>query len=259
MATEIQARPGVPVEFWGPRLNPTGTFDGDDMSLRQAFGPATRDERFFKRLEKSDFAEPGVGFEPQSDVAEPGVGFEPQSDFAEPGTGFEPHRKLIAGTVILAALGISALAFIWGSTGEKKTTQSEQFAPAVHSSQSSSQPPPQTASRKRESTPDPSVAVARSDVPASITVETPEVTSVAPTANTVARQTVSASQPGIVFLQRPGVNIRSAPSASGRVLGTAPKGMRFKVTNLEGDWVQVESDRFTGWIKSQFLAANELR
>src|ERR1700730_15044569 len=112
MATEdlIQARPSGdnfaesslddPVEFWDPPLAPTGTLDGDDMSLRHTLGLATRDERFFKPLEKSDFGEPG--------------------------TGFEPHRHLIAGTVILAVLGISALAFIWASTGEKKTTQSEQ-------------------------------------------------------------------------------------------------------------------------------------
>jgi hypothetical protein len=245
MATEdlIRARPSGdsfakssfddPVEFWDPPLAPTVTLDGDDMSLRPALGLATRDERF-KPLEKSDFGEPG--------------------------TGFEPHRKLIAGTVILAVLGISALAFIWASIGEKKNTQSEQSAPAVQSSQSSPQPPAQTASRKPESPPDPSVAVAWPDLPASVTVETPEVAPVAPTGNTAPRQTVSASQkPDIVFLQRPGVNIRSAPSANGRVLGAAPKGTRFKVTNREGDWVQVESDRFRGWIKSQFLAANELR
>ncbi len=255
MATEdlIQARPSGdsfaksslddPVEFWGPPVAPTGTLDGDDMSLRHALGPAIGDERFFKPREKSDFVEPGE-----------------KSDFAEPGTGFEPHRKLIAGTVILAVLGISALAFIWASTGEKKNIQSEQSAPAVQSSQSSPQPPAQTASRKPESPPDPSVAVAWPDPPASVTVETPEVAPVAPTVNTAPRQTVSASQkPDIVFLQRPGVNIRSAPSANGRVLGTAPKGARFKVTNREGDWVQVESDRFRGWIKSQFLAANEPR
>jgi hypothetical protein len=303
MATEdlIQARPSGdsfaksslddPVEFWDPPLAPTGTLDGDDMSLRHALGPATRDKRFFKPLEKSDFAEPGTGFEPHRDdrvefwgpplaptgtldgddmSLRPALGpatrgerfFKPleKSDFAEPGTGFEPHRHLIAGTVILAVLGISALAFIWASTGEKKTTQSEQSAPAVQSSQSSPQPPAQTASRKPESLPDPSVAVAWPDVPASVTVETPEVAPVAPTGNTAPPQTVSASQkPDIVFLQRPGVNIRSAPSANGRVLGTAPKRTRFKVTNREGDWVQVESDRFRGWIKSQFLAANELR
>ena len=265
MATEdlIQARPSGdnfaesslddPVEFWDPPLAPTGTLDGDDMSLRPALGPATRGERFFKPLEKSDFGEPGEPV-PQSHW-ETG-----KAVTGKDGTGFEPHRKLIAGTVILAVLGISALAFIWASIGQKKNTQSEQSAPAVQSSQSSPQPPAQTASRKPESLPDPSVAVAWPDVPASVTVETPEVAPVAPTGNTAPPQTVSASQkPDIVFLQRPGVNIRSAPSANGRVLGTAPKRTRFKVTNREGDWVQVESDRVRGWIKSQFLAANEPR
>jgi uncharacterized protein YgiM (DUF1202 family) len=60
-------------------------------------------------------------------------------------------------------------------------------------------------------------------------------------------------------VQRPGVNIRSGPSANTRVLGSARKGMRLTVRNREGDWVQVESDPFSGWIRSRFLAANEPR
>ena len=63
----------------------------------------------------------------------------------------------------------------------------------------------------------------------------------------------------ILFLQRPGVNIRSTPSANGKIVGTAPKGKRFQVTNREGDWVQVESGPLKGWINSQFLVPNEPR
>ena len=235
MATEdlIQARPSGdsfaksslddPVEFWDPPLAPTGTLDGDDMSLRNALGPATRDKRFFKPLEKSDFAEPGR-LRPHRDD---------RSIWAPQAArdGFRTSSKAHCRHCYSAVLGISALAFIWASTGEKKTTQSEQSAPAVQSSQSSPQPPAQTASRKPESLPDPSVAVAWPNVPASVTVETPEVAPVAPTGNTAPRQTVSASQkPDIVFLQRPGVNIRSAPSANGRVLGTPPnaRGSSYK-------------------------------
>jgi|tagenome__1003787_1003787.scaffolds.fasta_scaffold20974161_6 hypothetical protein len=243
MATEdlIEARPSGdsfpesslddPVGSWGPPLAPTGTLDGDYVSLRHALGPATKDERFFKPLEKSDFAEPR--------------------------RGFKPHRKLIARTVIPAVLGISALAVVWASTGEKKNTQFEQSAPGV---QSSPQAPVQTVSSKSESPPDPSVAVAWPNLPTSVTVESPDVAPVAATENTAPRQTVSTSQkPDVVFLQRPGVNIRSTSSATGRVLGTAPKGTRFKVTNRDGEWVQVENDRLRGWIKSQFLAVNESR
>jgi SH3-like domain-containing protein len=63
----------------------------------------------------------------------------------------------------------------------------------------------------------------------------------------------------IVFLQRPGVNIRATPAANGLVLGTAPKGTRFKVAKRDGDWIQVERDRLKGWINSQFLGPNDPR
>ena len=90
--------------------------------------------------------------------------------------------------------------------------------------------------------------------PASLTVEaSPEV---APSA--VTPQTTSAAQNrDLVFLQRPGVNIRSAPSGNALVLGTAPKGTRFTATSREGGWVQVENTGLKGWINSQFLAPNK--
>ena len=243
------------LEFWGPPLASTGTFGGDDNSLREK-------NVFFQPLEENDFAEPGASF--------------------------GPRRKLIiVGSVIVAALGITALAYIWTSPGEKTAAQSEQpvlpvqssqappqseqSAPPVQSSQAppqaeqpvllvqSSQAPPQpspeTASSKL---PDPAVAVAWPDLPGSITVDTSKVAPAAPSGPDTPRPTVSLSQkPDTVFLQRPGVNIRSAPSTNADVVGKAPKGMRFKVTNREGDWVQVESAQFSGWIKSQFLAANK--
>jgi len=229
------------LEFWGPPLASTGTFGGDDNSLREK-------NVFFQPLEENDFAEPGASF--------------------------RPHRKLIiVGSVIVAALGITALAYIWTSPGEKTATQSDQSAPPpVQSSQASPQPSPvqssqatpqpsaQTASSKLETSSDPSVAVAWPDLPASITVDTSKVVPAAPSRTDTPRPTVSSSQkPDTVFLQRPGVHIRFAPSTNAGVVGKAPKGMRFRVTNREGDWVQVESDQFRGWIKSQFLAANKPR
>jgi uncharacterized protein YraI len=63
----------------------------------------------------------------------------------------------------------------------------------------------------------------------------------------------------IAFVQRPGVNIRSAPSTAGTVVGTPPKGTRFKVMKRNADWVQVESDRLKGWINTQFVGPNEPR
>ena len=84
------------------------------------------------------------------------------------------------------------------------------------------------------------------DVAASLTAEgTPQV---APSAVT---------PPELVFLQRPGVNIRSAPARNAPILGTAPKGTQFTATSREEDWVQVENTRMKGWINSQFLAPNK--
>ena len=61
----------------------------------------------------------------------------------------------------------------------------------------------------------------------------------------------------IVFLLRPGVKIRSTPATNGGVLPR--KGTRFKVEKRDGNWVQVESDPFKGWIRSEFLGPNEPR
>jgi hypothetical protein len=89
------------------------------------------------------------------------------------------------------------------------------------------------------------------DPPASVPTETSPQVAPAALAGTAPRPPWENQD--IVFLKRPGVNIRSTPSANGTVLGTAAKGTRFKVTKREGDWVQVASDRFKGWINSQFL------
>jgi uncharacterized protein YgiM (DUF1202 family) len=61
----------------------------------------------------------------------------------------------------------------------------------------------------------------------------------------------------VLYLQRPGVNIRSAPSLTGSAVGTAPKGTQFKVTNRQGNWIQVERGRLKGWINAGFLASSE--
>jgi uncharacterized protein YraI len=92
------------------------------------------------------------------------------------------------------------------------------------------------------------------NVPASLTALASSQVAV----NAVTRQTTSTAQnPELVFLQRPGVNIRSAPTGKAPVLGTAPRGTQFTPTGREGDWVQVENTRWKGWINSQFLAPDE--
>jgi hypothetical protein len=221
-----------PIEYWGPPLAPAETRGSDDLVREEALGSAQRDERPLKPTNKNYFTETA--------------------------TSFQPHQVLIAGTVILAMLGMAALAHIWSSAGEKVAAQSPPSGETVQTAQSAPQGSAQRASAISVSSADPSVAVAWPDLPASITAETPELGSSAPRGNTALHETVlPAQKEDIVFLQRPGVNVRSAPSTNGHILGNAPKGTRFKVTSREGDWVQVESDRFSGWIRSRFLAANE--
>jgi hypothetical protein len=63
----------------------------------------------------------------------------------------------------------------------------------------------------------------------------------------------------IVTLEHSGVNIRSAPSASSKVVGSAPKGARFEVTKRSGRWVEIESDGVKGWVSGHFLGPGERR
>jgi hypothetical protein len=216
-----------PAELWAPPLAPTGRPAAGDIVARQ---------------------------DPLDPVTPEGLAFQPpgQTDLPETETSFRWGRKLIAGTALVAALGVGALAYFFLASGGEQLTQTAESAPTVQSS----------AAAPVQAMPEPSpAAVARPDLPPSLTVEaSPQVAPAAPAGNTATRQTVPASQNwDIVFLQRPGVNIRSTPSGNGTVLGTAPKGTRFKVTNREGDWVQVESGRLKGWINSQFVAPNQPR
>jgi len=220
-------------EFWAaPPLAPTGTLDAADIPLQQKTRKlAIREEQSFQPLE--------------------------DNDSLDAQRSFGPHRTRIAGTTIVAVVGMTTLGYFWLSAGEKKATQSVKASAAM---QSSLEAPAQTSSGMPEPTPEPA-GVARPDSPPSIAAEiSPKIASAAPIDNPSQRQTDSESQKQeFVFLQRPGVNIRSEPSTKGRVLGTAPKGTRLKVTTREGVWMQVESGRLKGWINSQFLAPNEPR
>jgi hypothetical protein len=155
------------------------------------------------------------------------------------------RRKLIAGIAIVAALGAAVLAYFFldspGATPPAETAQTSSVASSPTAVGSSSETPV---------LPAPTVA----DVPALVTPEaSPQVA-----ANPVTPQPNSTAQkPDLVFLQRPGVNIRSGPSGTAPAIGTAPKGTQFNATGREGDWVQVENTRLKGWINSQFLAPDK--
>ena len=211
-------------ELWAP-LAPNGTTAVGHVLLREdAFRPVIGGEDPFQPPEPSNLYET-----------------------------FGSRRKLIAGTAIIAALGLAGLTYFFlASPGAKVPAENAESSPiAVHSS---SETPVQPTLTVPEPVREASGVVPSPDVPASLTAEaSPQV---APSA--VTPQTTSAEQnPDLFFLQRPGVNIRSAPSGNAPVLGTAPKGTRFTATSREGDWVQVENTRLKGWINSQFLAPNK--
>jgi hypothetical protein len=213
-------------QFWAPPLAPAGTPAAADIALRQ------------DPVESLTIGE--LPFQPPE-----------QMDLGDTETSLWSARKLIAGAALVAVLGAGALAYFFLAPAGEQVTQIADSAPPV---QSSAAPPVQAVPRPSPEPP----AVAWPDLPPSAAVEaSPQVASATPAGNSAARQTVPAAQNReTVFLQRPNVNIRSAPSATGTVVGTAPKGARFKVTSREGDWVQVESSRLKGWIKSQFVAAS---
>jgi hypothetical protein len=170
----------------------------------------------------------------------------------------QSRRKLIAGAAIVAALGVAVLAYFFlASPGAKPPAETAETVPVASSStgvESSSETQVQPAPTVAESSPAASSVVPWPEAPASLTTEaSPQV---APWAGTP--QTASTAQnPDVVFLQRPGVNIRSGPSGTAPALGTAPKGTQFTATGREGDWVQVENTRLKGWISSQFLAPDK--
>jgi cytoskeletal protein RodZ len=174
--------------------------------------------------------------------------------FVAPGPS---RRTLIAGIAIVAALGVAVLTYFFlASPGAKPPAETAQTSPVVSSptgvgpsSETQVQPAPTVAE------PSPSGVVPSPDVPASLAAEAPPQVA----ASAVTPQTNSTAQnpDDLVFLQRPGVNIRSGPSGTAPVLGTAPKGTQFTATAREGDWVQVENTRLKGWINSQFLAPDK--
>jgi Bacterial SH3 domain len=180
---------------------------------------------------------------PADDWAPPLAPFGDEDAFLAP----EPsRRKLIAGIAIVAALGTAVLAYFFlASPAAKPTAEAAQTSSSVASS-----PTGVGSSSETQVQPAPTVA----DVPASLTPEaSPQVA-----ANAVTPQPNSTAQkPDLVFLQRPGVNIRSGPSGTAPALGTAPKGTQFTATGREGDWVQVENTRLKGWINAQFLAPDK--
>ena len=93
--------------------------------------------------------------------------------------------------------------------------------------------------------------------PPSLVQVSPRPLSRSTTDSVVARQPALGSQSSpFVFLQRPGVNVRSTPSLTGSVVGSLPKGTRLEVLERGGEWVQVKSGSLKGWINARFSGPN---
>ena len=220
-----EGRLNPPDEVWAPPLAPNGTTAAGHVLLREeTFRPVIGGEDSFQPHEPSNLYET-----------------------------FGSRRKLIAGAAIIAALGVAGLTYFFlASPGAKAPAETSPIASSPTAVESSSETQVQPAPTVAEPSPGASGVVPSPDVAASLTAAaSPQVGAVTP-------QTTSTGQnPDLVFLQRPGVNIRSAPSANAPVLGTAPRGTQFTATGREGDWVQVENTRWKGWINSQFVAPDK--
>ena len=67
------------------------------------------------------------------------------------------------------------------------------------------------------------------------------------------QQPASLPKEDVVFVQKPGVRMRSEPGRHGKVIGTPAKGSQFKIVGRAGSWVQVEGDAGRGWIGGRML------
>ena len=233
-----------PVELCAPPLAPNETTAAGHVLLRV------------------DTIRPVIGGEDPFQPSEP----------SNPSETFGARGPLIAGTAIIATLGLAGLIyFFFASPGAKVPAESAPIAV-----QSSSETPVEAAANVPEPS-SPTSVESSSETPAQLAPTGPEPSrgaSVVPSPDNppsiaggasrqvapgaVTPQTASGAQNGDpLFLQRPGVNIRSAPSGNAPVLGTAPRGTQFTASSRDGDWVQVENAQLKGWINSQFLGPNK--
>jgi hypothetical protein len=179
--------------------------------------------------------------------------FSSYKHLAENHKGFGSSRKLNTGIAVVVTLGLSALAYLFlASPNEKPTTQTAKLAAIPAAATPSAAPAAATPSAA------PAAATPAPTPPASRPHSPPLTTSERPSEPVQTSSKVAQSR-DVLYLQRPGVNIRSTPSLTGNPVGTAPKGTQFKVTNRQADWIQVESGRLKGWINAGFLAPSEPR
>jgi Bacterial SH3 domain len=176
--------------------------------------------------------------------------------------GFGRGATLITGTaiVVLALGGISYFLFASETSGSSPiqetvaTSRSEPSGsiPSIISVSTQDIPSSPTAR------PRPSLPIERPTTAPSGTIW-PQLSAQAPPTSwpDPPRQPALGTQsPQFAFSQRPGVNVRSTPSPTASVVGSAPKGTRFEVLENSGEWVQVKSSSLKGWINARLIGPN---
>ena len=183
------------------------------------------------------------------------------TDLSRSQRSFGSGRKLIAGIAVVLALGLSALAYFFlASPSEKTTTQTAELAPSVpYPPAAPAEAAPSAAPAAAAPSAAPAMATASAAPAAAAWPHSPPLANSERLPEPVQASPKVAQSRDVLYLQRPGVNIRSTPSPTGSAVGTAPKGTQFKVTNRQGDWIQVERGHLKGWINAGFLAPSEPR
>jgi uncharacterized protein YgiM (DUF1202 family) len=60
--------------------------------------------------------------------------------------------------------------------------------------------------------------------------------------------------PAMMSVRVAGMNLRSAPSRTARVVGTVAKGSQVKVIGRSGKWVEIETEARSGWVSANLLS-----
>ena len=139
-----ESRLGHPAELWPPRRAATGApASGDNLLRRGALGPVTTEEHAFESYEQADL--PALR------------------------TSFASGRKLIAGTALVAALGVGAVAYFLSEPSGERTLATQTAESPPTAVQSAVETSVQAAPTTPELSPEPSAA-AGSDVAPSVNV-----------------------------------------------------------------------------------------
>lgn len=95
-------------------------------------------------------------------------------------------------------------------------------------------------------------APAKAQAPVSIAPVAAAQPAPAPPAS-LQQQPASLPKEEVVFVQKPGVRMRSEPGRHGKVIAGPPKGSQFKIVDRAGSWVRVEGDAGRGWIGGRMV------